>query len=185
MRGLLIARSQRCVACKRCVLACAVAHSESLELVASLNERTRPRPRIEIREQAGQNVPLECRHCENAQCVAACPTGAMQRLGKAGPVVVDEARCVGCRSCVVVCHYGVPRLSLAQKTLTKCDLCRERLDRDEVPACVEACPVGAIGFVEVASPVLGGREAPPAGASPQPKSFVDRFLAGQLDGPKA
>ncbi|MCL4401899.1 MAG: 4Fe-4S ferredoxin, partial [Acidobacteria bacterium] len=36
-----------------------------------------------------------CVHCEDAACIAACPTGAMHREERTGAVVVDQDRCIG------------------------------------------------------------------------------------------
>lgn len=149
MRGSVFVDSELCMGCKRCELACAVAHSTSKDLLEAIAELPRPQSRVQVDRLGEFNVPLQCRHCENAQCVAICPTGAMQRLGKDGPVIIDHELCVGCRSCVVVCHYGVPRMSDYGKALIKCDMCIERLDKDEEPACVEACPTGALVFKEI------------------------------------
>ena len=150
------------MACKRCELACAVEHSESKDLYLATSEKNRPQSRVEVGMRGDMNVPLQCRHCENAQCVSICPTGAMRRLGQDGPVVIERELCVGCSFCVVVCHFGVPRLNREGKALIKCDLCIERLERDELPACVVACPTRALTFVEFEKPA-------------DVLSFVDRF----------
>jgi formate dehydrogenase iron-sulfur subunit len=63
-------------------------------------------------------------------------------------VVYDASRCLGCRYCMVACPFSVPRYqwSRAVPAVAKCDLCASRLDRGELPACVEACPAEAVVF---------------------------------------
>ena len=62
---------------------------------------------------------------------------------------VDQEKCVGCWMCVMVCPFGVIRPSLLpgkkEKVAVRCDLCQDR----ETPACVEACPTGALFFGEI------------------------------------
>ncbi|MBN2496054.1 MAG: 4Fe-4S binding protein [Deltaproteobacteria bacterium] len=146
MKGRVFVNIERCMACKRCVLACAVEHSQSKELFASMTEVPAPRPRVQLTQVGGAPVPTECRHCDAAACVAACPTGALSKDGQDGPVLLRAERCVGCGSCVVACPYGVVRQHTSAKRLYKCDLCIERLARDREPACVEACPTGCLSF---------------------------------------
>jgi Fe-S-cluster-containing dehydrogenase component len=71
----------------------------------------------------------------------------MQKLFQGGPVIVDNALCIGCRSCVLTCPYGVPEAYLQGEQITKCDQCVHRLAEGRIPACTEACPTGALEFV--------------------------------------
>jgi len=91
-------------------------------------------------------VPIQCRHCEAAPCAVICPTGAISKRGFDGPVVINEKLCIGCRSCILVCPYGVPQSRGDGRVITKCDLCFERLERGEEPACVSGCPTGALKY---------------------------------------
>ena len=61
-----------------------------------------------------------------------------------GLVLHDEERCVGCWMCVMVCHYGAIRPNIKSKIPIRCDKCK---DEDE-PACIKACPTGAIIYKE-------------------------------------
>ena len=149
MRGTVFVNVERCLACKRCMLECAVTHSRAGNFLEAMTETPVPRPRVSLHPMGEFAVPLQCRHCENAQCIAVCPTGAMHRLGKEGPVLIDERLCVGCRSCVVACHFGVPVMSRDGKRIYKCDQCIGRLDEGMKPACVTACHTDALTFVTV------------------------------------
>lgn len=146
MKGRVHVNVERCVTCSRCVLACAVEHSESKELIAAMQEVPAPRSRVKLTRLTEEvAVPTECRHCDAAACVAACPTGALMKGGPDGPVVLTLDRCVGCASCMVACPYGVVRHD-GDKLIYKCDLCVERLAKDQIPACVEACPTSCLTF---------------------------------------
>jgi len=138
----------RCMACHSCELACAIAHSKSKTLTGALAEEPRQRPRVHVEQAAGRPVPIQCQHCDDAPCVAACPTGAVSRAGPDEPVLVDAARCIGCRMCVQACPFGAMTIGPDGKGVLKCDLCVERLAQGEEPACVSACPTGALRFEE-------------------------------------
>jgi anaerobic carbon-monoxide dehydrogenase iron sulfur subunit len=149
VRGTIFVNVDRCVACSRCQLECAVAHLQSKEFLAAMSEKPAPRPRVSLHPLGEYSVPVQCRHCENAQCIAVCPTGAMHRLGKEGPVLIDEKLCVGCRSCQIVCHFGVPKVAENGNKIYKCDQCIDRLDKEQLPACVSACHTGALTFKSI------------------------------------
>jgi carbon-monoxide dehydrogenase iron sulfur subunit len=138
----------RCMACKSCEMACAVAHSTSKELYAAILGGDKPGHRISVEAYGRKAVPVNCNHCEEAACVMACPTGAVHREKPGDPVIVDNERCIGCRMCVMACPFGVITVSPDGKGVLKCDLCIERLADGKEPACVEACPTSALVFVD-------------------------------------
>lgn len=137
---------ERCVACKTCEIACAVAHSRSKDLFQALSETPRPRARVRVQPAGAFSYPARCQHCQEAACVAACPMGAMRRNVETGAVVVDGSRCVGCWMCVTVCAFGGVSADAAGKKAHKCDLCPDRTERGLGPACVAACPTRALVF---------------------------------------
>jgi len=92
----------------------------------------------------GTPVPLMCHHCEDAPCMAVCPTNAISREDDGAPVVVDPDLCIGCKACIVACPFGMMRLSPQGNVAAKCDLCIDRLKVGEVPVCVASCPSGAL-----------------------------------------
>lgn len=92
----------------------------------------------------------QCMHCLDPACVSACPVAAMQKT-PAGPVIYADERCLGCRYCMNACPFGVPTFDwdsglLDQALIRKCDFCAERQAQGKRPACVEACPTGAVSF---------------------------------------
>ena len=49
-----------------------------------------------------------CMHCEHPACASACPTTALTKTAL-GPVVFNEARCIGCRACMQACPFLIPK----------------------------------------------------------------------------
>lgn len=146
--GLIRVTAKNCDGCSLCVQACAVAHSISKDPEKIEDEDPPPRPRVHVLTVKGSPVPAACRHCEAAACVLVCPTGAMRKTGQGGPVLCDNDKCIGCRSCVLVCPYGVPDAYLGGEMITKCDLCVDRLEQGEIPACVESCPNACLEWIK-------------------------------------
>lgn len=104
------------------------------------------------------SVPRRCMHCDDPPCARLCPFGAQEKTPE-GPVVIDAETCFGGAKCRSVCPWGIPArqsgvgiyLDLAPKlagggVMYKCDLCHDRIVAGGRPACVEACPRGAISY---------------------------------------
>jgi carbon-monoxide dehydrogenase iron sulfur subunit len=138
----------RCLACRGCEIACALAHAETEDLVEAIFKGG-VKPRIYIESAEGLAVPLQCRHCEEAPCVRVCPTGALARPSEAEPVLVEQEKCIGCGFCVQACPFGVVRLASDERVIIKCDLCVKRQVEGLEPACVAACPVAALSLEEL------------------------------------
>ncbi len=135
----------KCLGCRACEIACAVEHSVSRDIYGAILEVPKPSPRASVVPIEEVRVPMQCRHCENAPCIAVCPTRALYKTDE-GFVVVDEMKCIGCRLCVLACPIGHPSFDYERKVIVKCDGCVDRVRKGEVPACVEACPTGALIF---------------------------------------
>src|SRR5690606_34256316 len=102
------------------------------------------------------SIPRRCMHCDNPACVNLCPFGASEKR-PTGAVVINEELCFGGAKCRDVCPWGIRQrqagvglyLKVAPQyvgggVMYACDLCSRRLDQGRVPACVEACPRGAM-----------------------------------------
>jgi len=141
----IVADPAKCLACKACELACAVAHAEADDIVGAAAE-PRARPRIVLRQDRGVVIPSQCRHCENAPCIAACPEGAIARDGDDAPVIICNEKCKGIGACATACPFDAIKLVPIEeaRAAIKCDLC-VGLDG---PACVEACPTSALSLVD-------------------------------------
>lgn len=84
-----------------------------------------------------------CNHCLDAACAKGCPVDAYQ-VNDQGIVIHLDDVCIGCGYCTWNCPYSVPTLQEDRRIVTKCDLCHNRLADGQDPACVAACPAGAI-----------------------------------------
>jgi len=149
MSKMIVVHEERCLGCRSCVLECAVAHSRAGDLVEALQAGEKLQSRVHIEPFKEFGMPLQCRHCEDAPCQAICPTEAIHRPSEKGPVLIEAERCIGCKYCLVVCPFGIIQLSRDGKAVVKCDLCIDRTEAGEEPACVTACPTGALEFVEL------------------------------------
>ena len=90
-----------------------------------------------------------CKHCANAPCQEACPTGSIIRT-EFDTVYVQQDICNGCGYCVIACPFGViARDQYGDRTAHKCTLCYDRLKDGFEPACAKACPTDSIQFGEV------------------------------------
>jgi ferredoxin len=71
--------------------------------------------------------------------------GALKKREK-GIVSYDPSLCIGCRYCQMACPFGVPKFEWAKAApkIVKCELCRHRLVKGQLPACVEVCPRKAV-----------------------------------------
>jgi anaerobic carbon-monoxide dehydrogenase iron sulfur subunit len=129
----------KCLGCKSCEIACAVAHSESGDLLKAAWEKIPPLPRKKILFSKGKNYPVSCRNCKDPKCLDACMAAALT-LDKDNGISYDKSRCVGCWMCVMACPYGAIRPDVKAKIPLRCDKCK---DKDQ-PSCVAACPTQAI-----------------------------------------
>jgi anaerobic carbon-monoxide dehydrogenase iron sulfur subunit len=152
MKTVLV-HPERCVGCMQCILACAIAHSQSRELFAATLEVPRPQPRIHVGAGPhGEGFPNRCRHCDPAPCQLACLAGAIRRDETSSTVLIAPDLCINCASCAMACPFGVIRyhqdcFAPPGKTVAvKCDNCIERQERGLIPACVESCKVGALTY---------------------------------------
>ena len=101
---------------------------------------------------AGINEPFRwqflsdvCKHCANAGCLEACPTGSIVRT-EVGSVFVQPDICNGCGYCVVSCPFGVIDKRLDDGRAFKCTFCYDRQKAGLIPACAKACPTQSIQF---------------------------------------
>ncbi|MGD2121044.1 MAG: 4Fe-4S dicluster domain-containing protein [Gemmatimonadota bacterium] len=133
----------RCVGCGACVLACRIENrlpkNVAWRRVIQVN-------RARIGGGPTFHLSVACHHCEDPPCVTACPSAALEKRDD-GVVLLISHRCIGCRYCEMACPFGAPAFDSEARVMTKCHLCHHRLAEGLPPACVEACPTGALGFI--------------------------------------
>jgi anaerobic carbon-monoxide dehydrogenase iron sulfur subunit len=149
---------ERCIGCKQCEAACAVAHSQTKNLFLAVFEHPTPKTRIHAEPGLMLNTafPNKCRHCNPAPCQMACPTAAITRPSDHPEIVyLNQQKCIACGMCAIVCPFDVITYYAASAApdrpavAVKCDHCIERQRQGASPACVEACKVGALEWGEI------------------------------------
>jgi len=98
-----------------------------------------------------------CKHCANAGCLEACPTGSIVRT-EFGSVYVQPDICNGCAYCVIACPFGVVERNQDDGRAFKCTFCYDRQKAGLVPACAKACPTESIKFGEIENLRLKAQE---------------------------
>jgi DMSO reductase iron-sulfur subunit len=141
----------RCTGCGACRLACSIENQlepeRSWRRIDTFN-RTRY-PGVPL-----YHLSLACNHCDEPACMFACPALAYTRDEESGAVLLDEAKCIGCRYCAWACPYDAPVFEPPRGVMTKCTFCRHRLQEGRKPACASLCPTGALDFADVAEAEL-------------------------------
>ena len=151
IRPAFVFDQNRCTGCHACRLACTIENelplSESWRQVVTFNPNREP-------DLPLFHLSIACNHCAQAACMTACPAAAYSRDRATGAVLIDGARCIGCRYCTWACPYDAPRFASAQGVVTKCTFCNERVREGRQPACAAYCPTGALEVRDVAEPEL-------------------------------
>jgi anaerobic dimethyl sulfoxide reductase subunit B len=122
-----------------------------------------------VNDVVAYNVSVACNHCQRAICTDVCPTGAMAAHDD-GFVLIDAARCIGCRYCEWACPYAAPQYDTAAGMMTKCTGCSADVAMGRQPACVAACPLRALDFDETAA--LTTRHGETASFYPMPAASL-------------
>jgi len=146
----------RCIGCRACEVACAEAHGLPVPDIENDNALASERTTSETQwtvvnrfeTDAGEVfVKKQCMHCWQPACASACLTNAMFKT-KDGPVIWRSNKCMGCRFCMVSCPFSIPKFEYHtwNPKIQKCNMCWERLQKGQKPACVQACPTGALMF---------------------------------------
>ena len=132
-----------CVGCNSCQEAC----KKTNGLPEGEEKKLSDTAYTALEEHEGVFVRRMCQHCESPTCVSVCPVGALEKTAE-GPVIYDEAKCIGCRYCMQACPFQVPRYQWGSTypRIEKCVFCHERIAQGLPTACSEACPTGATKF---------------------------------------
>ncbi len=140
MRFGFLIDQRRCIGCHACTVACKQEQDVPLGVfrtwVKYIEKGEFPNTRRHF-------TVLRCNHCEDAPCVAICPTKALFRRPD-GIVDFDTSRCIGCKSCMQACPYDALYIDPREHTAMKCNFCAHRVDVGLKPACEIVCPETAI-----------------------------------------
>jgi Fe-S-cluster-containing dehydrogenase component len=135
---------QKCIACYSCEVHCKTKNGLPVgprfcQIMTVGPKMVGGLPRLGL-------VFMPCFHCEKPWCVAACPTGAMQKRAKDGIVFIESDLCVGCKCCITACPWGAPQWNPEIRKAVKCDYCLDRVDAGLKPACVTKCVTHCLDF---------------------------------------
>jgi len=148
-----------CIGCKACQAACMEWNDLRDEVGSNVGVYDNPADltakswtvmRFAEVEEAGKLEWLirkdGCMHCADPGCLKACPApGAIVQYAN-GIVDFHEENCIGCGYCITGCPFNIPRISKNDGKAYKCTLCSDRVAVGQAPACVKACPTGALQF---------------------------------------
>jgi tetrathionate reductase subunit B len=145
-RAGMVIDLRRCIGCHACSVSCKTEHDVALGAF-----RTRVRYLEQPKSAQLAFLPLLCMHCEDAPCIPACPTEAMQKKPD-GRVTVEHSKCEGNTDCISACPYDAIALDPTTGIADKCDFCTHRTDVGMDPACVAACPTDTLRFGDLDDP---------------------------------
>ena len=140
-----------CVACHACMTACYLENGFELPWRNIYSESKILYPGLPV-----HNISIACNHCADAPCMQGCPSRAYYRDKETGAVILDHKKCLGCNYCYWNCPYDAPRYNQDKGQVEKCTLCADRLIDGYDPACVSACPTGALAYKDAGDDFKGG-----------------------------
>ncbi len=150
----------KCIGCKACQVACMEWNDLRDDVGTNVGVYTNPMDLtaqswtlmrfFEVEPEPGHLEWLirkdGCMHCEDPGCLKACPSpGAIVKYAN-GIVDFISEHCIGCGYCIKGCPFDIPRMNPVDNKVYKCSLCSDRVGVGLEPACVKACPTGAITF---------------------------------------
>ena len=140
-RYAMVIDLNRCVGCAACDIACKNENNipDRFHWSNHIIETSGRFPDVRYRY-----IPTLCNHCDNAPCVANCPTAAMYK-SEDGLTLHAPELCIGCRTCQVSCPYGVIYFNE--------DTPHERYRKDDPPAIPECTATGPEVAAKTGTPI--------------------------------
>ena len=141
----------RCAACYGCTVAC-----KSWMQVAAGPQK--PLRMLRWEEGIWPTVSWHllfapCYHCANPVCVTAAGDGSLIKEPKYGAVLIDPAKAnsPALRAAANACPYGAISFDsdAPDATAYKCTMCVDKLEQNQMPACVMACFMRALDFGKI------------------------------------
>jgi len=147
MSKALLYDATMCIGCKQCENGCAQQNSLPYDDKVAAESVQSAHKYTVVLTKDDKFMRRLCMHCEKPACASVCPVGAFHKT-KAGPVVYDVWKCIGCRYCMVACVFGQPKYEWQSLNprVRKCIMCPDRIAAGKQTACAEVCPTGATKF---------------------------------------
>ncbi len=165
--------ADRCIDCRACSVACKQwngikAGTTNWRLVTSLWNGQYPN----VTETF---LSMACNHCGSPACAKVCPVGAITKRAEDGLVVVNQEKCIGCRSCLAACPFGVPQYGASGK-MEKCTYCQDRLAQGKQPICAETCVAKALhaGTMDELNKLAAGKKLRTLTVDTQPSLLISQ-----------
>lgn len=136
----------KCVGCGACVVAC-INENGAKPPIAWRKINTYNEQKVPLLGYV--HLSLACNHCADAPCMKACPSLAYSFHPTTGAVIHNPEVCLGCRYCTWACPFDAPQYSKEEGVIKKCHFCYHRLERGQIPACANNCPIGALSYGEI------------------------------------
>lgn len=152
--------TKKCIGCHSCAMICKSLHRSRPGVVRRRLHALGPAAYLH-HERAFYT--LSCHHCAHPACADACFADAYEIRKENGIVLHHPEKCVGCRACVPACPYGAVQFDREKRKVEKCDFCRERLEAEQQPACVQACPTEALTLINITGDIPSSAEQFPPG----------------------
>lgn len=142
MRKGFIFDAALCVSCRACSAACILENGllPGTRSLFAWNGHALPLVNV-------INLSMACNHCADPACAPGCPALAYT-IGPDGIVIHHPDRCMGCGYCTWRCPYDAPKINSATGIIEKCHFCADRTTEGVGPACVTACPTGALKMTD-------------------------------------
>jgi protein NrfC len=138
----MIMRQNHCVGCEKCMDACVETNNVQIGHGAwrtTIQERLTP---LDSGREKREFRPILCNQCNRPPCVRVCPTKATYKDPETGIIVMDDKKCIGCKTCMAACPYNARYYSHAKHAIDKCNFCIDTLlaAGEKQTACVTSCP---------------------------------------------
>jgi anaerobic carbon-monoxide dehydrogenase iron sulfur subunit len=138
MQKIIVAEATRCTGCRTCEMVC------SVKKMGMVNP-ARARVHVVRFEKYVLEMPMLCQQCESAPCMNSCPVKAIERDEILDILKINYDRCIGCRTCMMVCPFGATGYDPVARKVYKCDQC------EGDPTCVKFCETKALQYVDAST----------------------------------
>ena len=178
-----------CTACRGCQVACKQWHDLPAEATVNTGSYQNPADLsfstyklVKMNETVIDNklnwlfFPDQCRHCIDAPCLETAfdPNAIYQDAATGAILYTAQTKGLDADAVIGSCPYNIPRKG-PDGSISKCDMCNDRVHNGKKPACVETCPTGTMNF--------GDREEMMALAQTRLKTIQKKYPKAMLLNP--